>query len=150
MKHCRFMKSSVHLAQGERPMKGPKNPLIWLVLMLVTAPAAYPTGGDTDKDIKVIVRLHNCSVLQPAVLLDAIEVDSKIGKLAIPGRELRRIDFGIRLSGDETKKVDQAIKDLNSDNAATRATATKTLTTMGRLAYPALLEQKKTAETEAG
>jgi hypothetical protein len=96
----------------------------------------------------VILRFHNGSVVQPAVLLESIEIETKLGKLTVPAGELRRIDFGFRLSEEDNKKVEQAMKDLSSSKFQLRDTATKTLLKMGRLAYPFLLEGRKSADLE--
>jgi hypothetical protein len=105
------------------------------------APKDPPPAG-------VILRFHNGSVVQPAVLLESLEMETKLGKIAIPGDELRKIDFGFRLTEEDQKKLDKAMRDLGSPKYPLRAAATKVLTQLGRLAYPALLEARKTSDLE--
>src|ERR1043165_612533 len=100
------------------------------------APATKPEG-------ELSVRLINGSVLQQATLIDVIEVETKLGKITIPAGEIKKIDFGFRLPEEETKKVEQALKDLGSDTHATREAATKLLLGMGKSSYPFLVEQRK-------
>jgi hypothetical protein len=96
----------------------------------------------------VVLRFHNGSVIQPAALLDSLEMETKLGKLSIPANEIRRIDFGFRLSEEDSKKLEQAIRDLGGARFQARDAATKTLMRMGRLAYPALLEARKSSDLE--
>jgi hypothetical protein len=77
-----------------------------------------------------------------------VEIETKLGKLAVPADEVRHIDFGFRLSDDDARKLDQALRDLGSDRYQARDLATRTLTGMGRLAYPALLDAGKGADLE--
>jgi hypothetical protein len=97
----------------------------------------------------VVIRIHNGSVVQPAVLLDAVEMETKLGKISIPAGEVRRIDFGFRLSEEDAKKLDQALRDLGSEKFQAREAARKTLIAMGRLAYPALVDIAKGADLES-
>jgi hypothetical protein len=129
-------------------MKHPICGLAWLALLAVTVPAR-PDGPTADPALAAIaLSFHNGSVVQPAVLLEAVEIETKLGKLSIPPGEVRRIDFGFRLSAEEARKVDQAMRDLGSNRFQARDAATKALTRMGRLAYPALLAGRKNADLE--
>lgn len=117
------------------------------VVLFVQLGLAY--GDDTGMPpVKTVLRFHNGSVIQPTVLLDDVEIETKIGKLRIPANEVLRIDFGFRLSKDEEKQLHQALFDLDSDNFQAREVAKKTLLVMGRLAYPALLATAKTGNLE--
>jgi hypothetical protein len=129
-------------------MKRPICGLAWLALLAVTVPAR-PDGPTPSPALSPIaLSFHNGSVIQPAVLLEAVEMETKLGKLAIPAGEVRRIDFGFRLSAEDARKVDQAMRDLGSNRFQAREAATKELIRMGRLAYPALLAGRKNADLE--
>jgi hypothetical protein len=127
--------------------------LTGLALLALTGPAR---PGETppaktaaaNSDAPVVLTLHNGSVLKPTVLLQAVEMDTKLGKLSIPAREVRNIDFGFRLSADDEAKVSQALRDLGNSRFAAREAATQTLTKMGRKAYPALVAARKGADLE--
>src|SRR5262245_43675554 len=123
--------------------------LVWLVPLVFTGLAwPGPEPKTPPPQAGVLLRFHNGSVVQPANLLDALEVETKLGKISIPAGEVRRIDFGFRLSEEETKKLEDAIRDLGSPKHQARDAASKTLMKMGRLAYPALLELRKNADLE--
>jgi hypothetical protein len=94
------------------------------------------------------LRFVNGSIIQKATLLDNVEIETKLGKLSIPANEIHRIDFGFRLSEEDAKKVDQAMRDLGSEQHALREGATKALIGLSKLAYPALVEQRKRGDLE--
>jgi hypothetical protein len=108
-------------------------------------PAAQPPAA---QPANVVLRFHNGSVVRPAALLDAVEFETKLGKLTIPASELRKVDFGFRLSEEDGRKLKKALSDLGSPRFPVREAATKTLTQLGRLAYPALLEARKSTDLE--
>jgi hypothetical protein len=118
---------------------------------LTSLPAAYsdpPASAAASAPAGVVLRLHNGSVVRPAVLLDVLEMETKLGKLSIPAAEVRRIDFGFRLTDDETKKLTEALADLGAKQYLAREAARKKLTAMGRLAYPGLRATLKGADLE--
>ena len=73
-------------------------PLTWLPLLALTAATCIGAAaqGPTTPAASVTLRFHNGSVIQPAVLLDPVEIETKFGKLSVPPSEIRRIDFGFR------------------------------------------------------
>ncbi len=106
----------------------------------VTGGAKPEAGTKPEGVANIILRFHNGSVVQPVVLLEAIEMETKLGKLSVPLSEVHRVDFGFRVAEDTAKKIEQALRDLESANHKAREAATKQLAALGRLAYPALLE----------
>jgi len=143
-------------AKEPDPMTCRVSPLTWLPLaavaaMTFAATAQGPQGpGTPPTDPGVQIRFHNGSVIQPATLLDPVEIETKFGKVVVPPGEIRKIDFGFRLSDEDAKKLDKAMADLGSDKFALRDAATKTLMSLGRLAYPAVLAASKGADLETG
>jgi hypothetical protein len=133
-------------------------PLAWLPLAAVAAATCAAAQGPstpqgpptTPADPGVLIRFHNGSVLQPATILEPVEIETKFGKVVVPPAEIRKIDFGFRLSEEDAKKLDKAMGDLSSEKFALRDAATKTLMSMGRLAYPAVLAASKGADLETG
>jgi hypothetical protein len=124
--------------------------LALVALLVLTAAACSGAAAQTPatEPNSFIVRLRNGSVVQPATLLDALEIETKFGKFSIPAKEVVSIDFGFRLSQEDEKKLQQAMSDLSSDKFPLREAATKTLMSLGRLAYPAVLEGLKGADLE--
>ena len=116
------------------------------VILLPATLHAQPTTMPANPPL--MMRFQNGSIVQQATLLDSVEIETKLGKLTIPANEVHRIDFGFRLSDDDAKKLDEAMRHLKSDKHAFREGATKTLLGMGRLAYPTLLEHRKGSDLE--
>src|SRR5581483_11930538 len=90
------------MAKEVTPMKCrvPLSTLTAVTALAVLTATAWPDSGSPGASPAAPVRLrfHNGSVVQPAVLLDAVEMETRLGKLSIPAHEVRRIDFGFRLS----------------------------------------------------
>jgi hypothetical protein len=82
------------------------------------------------------------------VEVDKLELETPYGKLQIPTREIRSIDFAIRLSEAEQKRLDAAIFNLGSSDFAMREEATKILLELGVKAYAPLLKAAKHADLE--
>jgi hypothetical protein len=125
----------------------------WLVPAALTALTAAAWAGDpTPNPVPagdpIVLRFHNGTVVQPAALLDAVEMETKLGKLSIPAKEVRRIDFGFRLAEEDARKLERALRELGSDKHKAREAAQKTLRDMGRLAYPALRDASKGTDLE--
>ncbi len=119
------------------------------LLFVILFPAilhAQPTP--TTANPPLTMRFQNGSIVQQATLLDSIEIETKLGKLTIPPSEVHRIDFGFRVSDEDAKKLEEAMRNLKSDKHAFREGATKTLLGLGRLAYPTLLENRKGGDLE--
>lgn len=115
------------------------------VLSLVLLPATLHAQSTNPP---LTVRFQNGSVLQQATLVDAIEIETKLGKITVPATEVHRIDFGFRVSQDDAKKIADAMRDLKSEKHASREIATKTLLGLDRLAYPTLMEHRKGEDLE--
>jgi hypothetical protein len=82
------------------------------------------------------------------VEVDKLELETPYGKLQIPTRDIRNIDFAIRLSEAEQKRCDAAIFNLGSSDFTMREEATKTLMDLGIKAYAPLLRAAKHADLE--
>jgi hypothetical protein len=61
------------------------------------------------------VRFGDGSLVRMTILQDDLEVMTKYGKLTIPLREIRRIDFGLHLPEGVGQHIDQSIKHLGSE-----------------------------------
>ena len=119
--------------------------LLLLMLLPATLPA-QPTNPPTNPPLTV--RFHNGSIVQQATLADPIEIETKLGKITVPPSEVKRIDFGFRVSEEDAKKIAAAMHDLKSDKHASREAATKTLLGLGKYAYPTLLEHRQGQDLE--
>jgi hypothetical protein len=123
-----------------------------LVLLL----AGHVGGGDKDKPFKgplnpvapglVEVRFTNGSVVVMNMLQDKIEIVTEYGKLTVPPRDIRNIEFGFHATEEEKRKLDESIEHLGSKSHEERAAAVIDLVAMGPLAYLRL--QRATASKD--
>jgi|HubBroStandDraft_1064217.scaffolds.fasta_scaffold157403_3 hypothetical protein len=103
---------------------------------------------DQPKKQPVEVRLVDRSVVNMTMPQEEIELVTKYGKLSIPVREIRRVEFGFHTEPDTQKAVDSAIKQLSSNLYKTREAASKDLLDLGRFAYPALRQAGESKDRE--
>ena len=103
-------------------------------------PAAAPAA---DKPLEVIAHYHDGTKVRMVFLQQVMEIDTKYGKLKVPTADVRRIDFGFRLSPEIQQKLDESLANLTKDNFQLRENAAKDLVALGRLSYPALLKLSK-------
>jgi len=137
---------------------------LWILpaaLVLLFAGGAVQGGGDKDKDKEkpvkgaspgepgqVEVRFTNGSVVVMTLLQDKIEIVTEYGKLTIPPRDIRAIEFGIHTTPDEAKKLDDAITLLGSSAGNDRDAAVTDLVAMGPLAYQRLIKAATSKDPE--
>lgn len=118
----------------------------WAFLVLVvplTSSLAEDTNAEGGKPHEVVALYHDGSKVRMTFLQENLEIVTKYGKLTVPTSDIRRIDFGFRLTPETQQKLDEALRHLTSDNFQLREAAAKNLTAMGRLAYPALVKLSK-------
>lgn len=100
------------------------------------------------KDGEVVALFHDGTRVRTIILQENVEVVTKYGKLTVPTKDIRRVEFGLRLPDELARKLEAAVKDLASNNFQARETATKDLIAMGRQAYPALVKASKDNDLE--
>jgi hypothetical protein len=124
----------------------------WAVLVLVLSftcgRAADEAKPGPAKPNEVLALYHDGTKLRLIFLQEELEVVTKYGKLTVPTRDIRRIDFGFRMSDETARKLDEAMKHLASDNFPLREAAQKDLLALGRLAYPTLVKASKGNDLE--
>jgi hypothetical protein len=116
-------------------------PMIGATLSL----AQHSGKKDAPRANHAEVRLHDGSLVRMTILQDSVDVLTKYGKLTIPLRDIRRIEFGRHLPEGVEPQIEQAIKQMGDDDFKKRDTAAKQLEGLGPMAYPAL--QKVAAAT---
>src|SRR5262249_37049342 len=79
---------------------------------------------------------------------EKIDIVTPYGKLSVPPRDVRRIEFGLHLPEGADKKIETAIKQLSSAEFKEREAAGRELVALGAFAYPALMQAAKSAEQE--
>jgi hypothetical protein len=126
-----------------------KRPIIALLAAgfslttVLAGPQAPGKGaGAADKEVKegkeAEVRFANGSTVFMTLLSDPIEIQTAFGKLTVPPRELRSIEFGVHLPEGAEEKIQILLKQLGSSNYRLRDGAVKELARLGPHAYPAL------------
>lgn len=132
----------------------------WMVFALLLVPALHGADADPKKEPagpdkkeapglrEAEVRFADGSTVRVLLLQDALDVTTKYGKLKVPVTEIRRIDFGVHLTDDISKRVEDAISRLASDTFNQREVAGKDLVNLGANAYPALKIAARSTDPE--
>jgi hypothetical protein len=119
-------------------------PILWLdpIFAQQETKKSRPDSSDVE------VRFNDDSVVRMAVLQESIEVATRYGKLTVPTRDIRRIDFGAHLADGLGQKIQDLIQDLGSKSFQEREAAGKQLLAIGPKAYAALgaVAQSKDSE----
>src|SRR5438132_5691420 len=124
----------------------------WALSAAVLACSLSLAPGQGKKDVPrpnlAEVRFGDGSLVRMTILQDELEVMTKYGKLIIPLREIRRIDFGLHLPEGVGQHIDQSIKQLGSETYKERDEAVKHLVHYGPLAYPFLQRAARNPDPE--
>jgi len=100
------------------------------------------------KSSEMIVQFHDGTNVRIMALQDSVEVLTKYGKLNVPTADIRRVEFGLHMSEEIAKKVEDNVKDLEHNDFTTREEAGKKLVALGRFAYPSLVKASKGGNLE--
>jgi hypothetical protein len=124
----------------------------WALSAVMLAASLGLAQGQGKKDIPrpnfAEVRFSDGSLVRMTILQDELEVMTKYGKLTIPLREIRRIDFGLHLPDGVGQHIDRSIKHLGSETYKERDEAVKHLVHYGPLAYPFLQRASRNPDPE--
>ncbi len=128
------------------------NSVKWALGAVVLTAGLGLAQGPGKKDVPrpnlAEVRFTDGSLVRMTLLQDDLEVMTKYGKLTIPIREIRRIDFGLHLPEGVGQHIDQSIKQLGSETYRDRDEAVKHLVHYGPLAYPFLQKASGSPDPE--
>lgn len=94
------------------------------------------------------IRLDDGSVVRMTLLLPALEIETKYGKLVVPISDIRRIDFGLHVPAETQLAIDRAIKRLGSSAHKDRSVASADLLGHGHFALPSLHAASKASDQE--
>lgn len=94
------------------------------------------------------VRLGDGSLVRVVILQESLEVMTRYGKLSVPVREIRRIDFGLHVPDTVEKQIDRSIQQLGSQAYREREDAVKLLVHHGSTAYPFLRKVSHSPDAE--
>jgi hypothetical protein len=119
-------------------------PVAWVGLTAAQPPA----GKEADRPAEAEVRMADGSAVRVHILQASLDVQTKYGKLTIPLREVRRIDFGLHMSEAARQRIDAAVGQLGSGTYKVREQAMRELVGHGALALPALRRAGKSDNAE--
>src|SRR2546429_90485 len=106
--------------------------LLVSALVMVASAGQGQTGGNKKSNPgEVEMTFANGSVVRMALVPGEIEVSTEYGKLIVPVREIRRIDFGLHLPEGMDKRIEAAIKQLASADYKQREGAARELVSLG-------------------
>ncbi len=92
-----------------------RTPFLVGALVAVASAGHSQTGGSKKTDPgEAEMTFANGSVVRMALLPGDIEINTEFGKLTVPVRSIRRIDFGLHRPDGMDKKIDAAVKRLAS------------------------------------
>jgi hypothetical protein len=120
----------------------------WMVLLVLFAACCGSASGEDRKCEEVTAYFHDGTVVCKATIQDSVELVTKYGKLTVPVRDIRRIEFGLHFSVETSRQIDEAIIQLGSDKFEQRQTASKQLIALGFRACAALQTATKSADKE--
>jgi hypothetical protein len=116
---------------------------------LVALSAAHAQSGAMKNNSgEVEILFANGSLVRLTLEQEKIDIETLYGKLNVPLKDIRRIEFGLHVPDGVDKKVEVAIKKLASGDFKERDGAVHELVTFGAYAYPALLLAAKSSDPE--
>src|SRR5262245_1927840 len=122
-------------------------PCALLILVASLAPSA---AQEKEKDKPpavdpnlVEVRFADGSAVKMILLHESLDVTTRFGKLSVPVRDLRSIEFGLRYPDGVQQKIQDAIGLLNNPDFKKREAAQAELIGYRELAYPLVAQATK-------
>jgi hypothetical protein len=115
-------------------------------------PGKEPAVGslrDNHVPGEVEVVFLNGSTMPMVLRSEAIEVQTPYGKLSVPLKDIRAIEFGLHLPDDISTGIASAIKDLEAPDYASRDRAAKALLKLGPHSYSAVYRAAHTGDLES-
>lgn len=118
------------------------------VLFVGAGVAQVPGKKEAPRCPQAEVRFLDGSLVRVQLLQENLEVMTKYGKLTVPLRDIRRIEFGVHLPMGVEPQIEQAIKQMGSDVYKQREEAARDLVNMGPLAFPAVQKAARNSDLE--
>jgi hypothetical protein len=104
---------------------------------------AKPLGGEWE------VLFSDDSKMKLTLLDEQIVVETPHGSLTIPARDIRKIEFGVRLSSEDQLAFDRAIAGIAGKDAKAREEGKAALKALGGKIVPFLKRALRTADAES-
>lgn len=115
----------------------------FLAMCVLGAVTALPSlaQDETKRDRiagEVDISFANTSTVRMILLTETIDVHTPYGKLTIPLKEIKQIEFGVHYAEGLERQIEEAVKKLGSDVFRDREAASTELIRLGADAYPAV------------
>ncbi len=125
---------------------------VFLFGLLLTV-ASGQDGKDAKKETptkgaEVDIHFLNGSTVRLQIQSEKLEVETPYGKLAVPIKDVRAIEFGSHLPDGHAAKIDAAIKKLGSSDFREREKAAVALVELGPYSYSAAVTASRVKEAE--
>jgi hypothetical protein len=124
----------------EEPKKGEPYPKKGPVTPKGNLEPAIP--GDCE------IHFLNGSKVRMIVQSEKLEVATAYGRLSVPVKDVRAIEFGLHFPEGMEAQIEAAIRRLDSSDYREREKADKALIDLGPFSYPAVLDASRTKEIE--
>jgi hypothetical protein len=108
-----------------------------------TAAKPKPFGGEWE------VHYIDDSAMKLSLLDEHVTLNTSYGPLQMPLREIRRIEFGVRLSDAEQAKCEKAISEILGKDSAKREQGKEAILELGTKILPFLRRVLKSADADA-
>lgn len=101
-----------------------------------------PIPGEVD------IHFLNGSTVRMIVQSEKLDINTQYGKLAVPIKDVRGIEFGLHFPEGVETRIEAAVRGLGSSDYREREKASQTLIDLGPYSYPAVLEASRDKDTE--
>lgn len=105
-------------------------PIIRLLVVML------PPADGSLRPPSLMAQLTDGTIIGVSLLDDRLPLSTPHGQLMIPAREVRRLHIAPRLTDEERRGIEQAIKELGSLEVTKREEAAAKLRKLGQRAYP--------------
>jgi hypothetical protein len=106
--------------------------------------------GNVEPAVPGDCEIHflNGSKVRMIVQSEKLDIATAYGKLSVPVKDVRAIEFGLHFPEGMEAKIEAAVKGLDSSDYREREKADKALIELGPFSYPAVLDASRTKELE--
>lgn len=122
------------------------KPALVLSFLVLTIPLGQ--AQEPANPLQAEVRFGDGSLVRMTILQESIDVMTKYGKLCVPLRDIRRIDFGLHLPEGVEPQITEAIKLMGSQAYRQREDAARDLVKLGHWAFPSVQKAAQSADLE--
>ena len=119
-----------------------------LGFFVAVSPAQETKKDPLKNEINVDIHFMNGSTVRMRIQSERVEIETIYGKLTIPAKDIRSIEFGSHLPDGYAEKIDAAVKHLGHADFREREKASAALLELGPYSYAAAIDASRMKETE--